>query len=89
MLDLCRQPPPRDLATAMRSKLVVARAGWIPLVMSRTVLGPELEVAGSQAVGDAAEGRSLATGLLPDPSLSLDIDCTQPDQPLGPIIALQ
>jgi len=89
MIQLCRQPPPRDLATAMRSRLVVARAGWVPLMMTRTALGPKIVIAGENAKGLAADARKLAARHLPKGNLRVDIDCTGPEAPRDLLLALQ
>jgi len=88
-VELCRQPPPPDLARAMRSRLVVARAGWMALMMTRTGAGPELLVADQTATGLAAQARRLAARLLPATGLKLSLTCTDTAEPLGPILALQ
>ncbi len=89
MLQLCRQPPPRDLANAVRSRLVLARAGWVPLVKTRTALGAEIEIAGENAKGLAADARALAARHLPAGNLLVDLDCEAPEGPREVLLALQ
>lgn len=89
MLQLCRQPPPRDLAAAMRAPLVVARAGWVALVMTRTAQGPKLVVAGEGSRGMAARARKLAARYLPAGNLRVDIACSGNGDPREVLLALQ
>lgn len=66
-LELCRG----------RSGAVAAQAGWMPLVMHWTQAGPYLVAAGSNAPGQAPQGRALAARLLPQDGLKLDFICTE------------
>lgn len=89
MLQLCRQPPARDLAVAMRAPLAVARAGWVPLMMTRTAQGPELVVAGAGERGLAAQARKLAARFLPPGNLRVDVACAGETPPREVLLALQ
>ena len=86
-IELCRAPPSRDLGSALRSGLVVARAGWVPVVMGRTARGPELFVATPQSEGILANAYNLAARYLPDTGTTTQLVCQRTSG--GPQIALQ
>jgi poly-gamma-glutamate synthesis protein (capsule biosynthesis protein) len=74
-LELCRPPPSRDLANALKSRLAVSQAGWVPVVMVRTAAGPELMLAGPKSTGFAAQGWNLLSRVLPKNRISTRITC--------------
>jgi len=74
-VELCRPPPSRDLARAMKSRLAVSQAGWIPVLMVRTAAGPELMLAGPESKGLAADAYKLLTRYLPKNRISAKIMC--------------
>jgi poly-gamma-glutamate synthesis protein (capsule biosynthesis protein) len=88
-IELCRAAPSRNLATALGARLVVRQAGWVPVMMSRTANGPELQIVGVAAKGLAAQARNLVARLLPNPGLSAELKCTAAGKTAGPEILLQ
>lgn len=90
-VELCRQPPGADLATALGAKLTVAQAGWVALMMTRTGSGPELVVTGPKSKGLAGSAHALAARLLPAKGAMPDLRCgTDADRPAsGPVVLLQ
>ncbi|MCG6903090.1 MAG: CapA family protein, partial [Rhodobacter sp.] len=85
-IELCRQPPPRDLARAMQSRLAVSQAGWMALLMQRTAAGPELVLTGPDSTGLAAQAHDLLARHLPDSAIHATVSCKADDNRL---IALQ
>lgn len=79
-VELCRQPPGADLATALGAKLVVAQAGWVALMMTRTAAGPELVVTTPASKGLEGSAYALAEGMLPAGGATPKLVCTE-----GPI----
>lgn len=78
-IELCRQMPAFDLASAVQSRLAVSRAGWVALSMTRTAAGPEVFVASPASKGVAKQSYDLAAQYLPKDGLTADLTCTSPE----------
>jgi len=87
-IELCRQPPARDLAVSLGQRLVVAHAGWVALYMTRGAAGPELQVPEAGATGMPGAARQLLARYLPAGTVSAELACHTPAA-TGPVIALQ
>ncbi len=71
-----------------RTGLVVTGTAWLPLVMHRTPSGPWLRPAGSGSAGIEGQARALAARLLPEPTTTMDLQCTAPQGGTAPKAAL-
>ncbi len=85
-IELCRPPPSRDLASAVKSRLAVAQAGWVPVLMVRTAAGPELRLTSPRSEGLGAQAYKLLKRYLPENRISAKVLCKTGDNRL---IALQ
>ncbi|KMW57943.1 Capsule biosynthesis protein capA [Candidatus Rhodobacter oscarellae] len=86
-LELCRPRPPKNLASALRSKLVIANSGWVPVIMNRTALGPELQaVTAAEPAGSARDALRLVTRHWPPNGIRVRVACNASDATL---VALQ
>lgn len=81
-LELCQPRPGGDLAKALKSKLVVGHAGWVPIYMVREAAGPRL------LVGDAVPSAALAHAARhwPENGIKTQVMCRAQDATL---LALQ
>lgn len=92
-MELCRAAPGSDLtadpAGALRPRLTVARAGWVPLRMARTGSGPRLMAADTTGItAHAAPARDLIEGLVPGRGMAARLVCSA--SPAGALaVALQ
>lgn len=77
-LQLCRPPPAANIAKALRSKLVVAETGWVPVRMVREAGGPRLKV-GAAAGQDALR---LLQRYLPKNGIKAEVACHAQDATL-------
>ena len=85
-IELCRPPPPAQLAAAFSSQLVVANSGWVPLMMTRTADGPSLAVVAEDPQGAGLQARRLLEKHLPENGIRATLTCVAPDATL---LALQ
>jgi len=74
-IELCRPPPSRDLARAVKPHLAVSQAGWVPVLMVRTKNGPELMLAKPDSKGLALDAYRLLARHLPKNRISATIMC--------------
>ena len=85
-IELCRPKPPADLANALKSQLVVANSGWLPLLMTRTPAGPELQIVGPRPTGLGLNAANLLKRHLPENGIRANVSCVAPEATL---LALQ
>ncbi len=89
-IELCRQMPSFDLASAVQSRLAVSRAGWVALSMTRTAAGPEVFVASPASKGVVKQSYDLAAKYLPKDGLTADLTCSTPEtKPTQDLVQLQ
>jgi len=76
-VSLCRGAPAADLGQAIRARLRVAQAGWVPLRMGRDSGGSALFSVGTEgAAGYIAESRDLIERRIPGFDLGARYECT-------------
>jgi poly-gamma-glutamate synthesis protein (capsule biosynthesis protein) len=76
-MDLCANQLPDPFNQAAAAKLLVARAGWIPLLMTRERAGPKLLIATKDGQANTKQAYKLASGILGDYGLEISLKCTQ------------
>ena len=75
-VTLCRGAPSADLGQAIRARLRVAQAGWVPLRMGRDAGGHALFSVGTDgATGYVAEARNLIAGRIPGFEMGARYEC--------------
>lgn len=85
-IELCQPRPSANLAHALGAKLVVAQAGWVPMLMTRTAAGPELAAIPDAPSGVFASALALLERHLPANGIRARVQCHALDATL---LALQ
>ena len=81
-LELCKAPPDGELRVSSASKLNIARAGWVPMLMVRSAKGPEVRAIPTKASGVGRDAYELLARHLPPSGIHYRLACLARNRPL-------